>query len=50
MYPSYIAVVDVARTVEMNERDEDEDFKRKRKRGNDGKPSGYIGTSNKASI
>lgn len=45
LYPSYIVTVDMARTSEMNERDEDENFKRKRKRGIEGRPSGYRGTS-----
>lgn len=45
LYPSYMATVDAERTTEMNEKDEDEELKRKRKCGNKGRSSGYSGPS-----
>lgn len=43
LYPSYMAAVDVARMAEMNEKGEDDDSKRKRRRGSEWRTSSYGG-------
>lgn len=44
-YPSFSTMVDTAYVMEMGEKDDDSEFKRKRKQGFEGRPSGHGGSS-----